>query len=83
MPILIAMMGISFAKFYGNIINPLVFTADRKLFPISLMLREVLISGKGHGGQEVAVSTIGLLLIPVLIGVLSIWISIVVADKTE
>ena len=86
LPMLVAMFGICFAKFYGTVVEPMIYMNDRRLFPISLILRELLILGGNQEGENLVLSTIVLLLIPTLIGIAGIWLGVIISsvlDKTE
>ncbi len=73
LPVLLTMLGLGFARFYGGILQPMIYLAGRRNYPVSLLLRESL--STADQGQ---VSTIGLLLIPVIIGIISVWIGFII-----
>jgi putative aldouronate transport system permease protein len=81
LPVLIALFGVGFAKFYGNIKEPLVYMTDRRFFPISLILREVLLMGGNPESEGILISTLGLFLIPAILGILCLWIGVGVISK--
>ncbi len=76
-PVLITMLGVGFARFYGNFFESMIYLNDRNSYPISALLHTLVISG----GKAEAVSTLALLLIPGIIGLSGIWIGIVFQSK--
>lgn len=71
-PVLITMLGVGFTRFYGNFFESLIYLNDKNSYPISTLLHTLVISG----GKAEAVSTLALLLIPVIIGLTGIWMGI-------
>jgi hypothetical protein len=76
-PVLITMLGVGFARFYGNFFESLIYLNDSNSYPISTLLHTLVISGE----KAESVSTFALLLIPVIIGLAGIWIGIIFQSK--
>jgi putative aldouronate transport system permease protein len=77
-PSIVILFGIGFARFYGYILLPSLYLRDRMHFSISLILREAMLMG-----EEVPVSTVLPLMIPVVIAVASITAAFWLASKSE
>ncbi len=67
----IALFGIAFAVFYGNTMVSMQYLRDPVMYPIGMLLRQILVSS---ANEDVAVSTLVVDLVPVLIGVGAVWL---------
>ena len=83
--ILIAMLGIMFAWFWGNLKGPLIFLNDETKYPISILMRQISlqavmedVNGSGFGIQRTV--SWGYILTPVIVSAVTV-IGAAFADK--
>lgn len=79
LPALVVMLGVCAARIYGGHFETMVYLSRREFMPLSLFLREMALQQSVQGGTRV--STIYLMLVPVVIALAGLWTGLAMAKK--
>lgn len=69
-----------FARFWSDSVSPMIILKNREMYPISLIIRQVMI---GNGAEGKAFSSMPFIVIPLVVVAVGVFIAILLTNKSK